>query len=166
MGRLEALLLWCRAGDEEALEELIRRWERKVFYYVGRLVAEESDAWDVLQQTWVRVLKGVAKIKDAEKPVPWLYRVGEIRASRIANRCWHRNDGSIVRPSSSIWQASKFWKRIGRRRKFIADWRSFQCILLGFSHPKHFETACAEVGHSRGIPPQVSASYAPRTVRT
>ena len=93
MGRLEALLLWCRAGDEEALEELIRRWERKVFYYVGRLVAEESDAWDVLQQTWVRVLKGVAKIKDAEKPVPWLYRVARNtglshRKSLLAQKRW------------------------------------------------------------------------------
>jgi RNA polymerase sigma-70 factor (ECF subfamily) len=44
----------CRAGDAEALEELIRRWEGKLFYYVRRLVADEADAWDILQQTWAR----------------------------------------------------------------------------------------------------------------
>ncbi len=75
MGRLEALLRRCRAGDVEALEELIRRWERKLFYYVRRLVPDESDAWDVLQQTWVRMLKGIGTVRDAETLVPWLYRV-------------------------------------------------------------------------------------------
>jgi len=93
MGRLEALLRRCRAGDEEALEELIRRWERKLFYYVRRLVAEESDAWDVLQQTWVRVLKGIDKVRDAEKLVPWLYRVARNtafshRKSLLAQKRW------------------------------------------------------------------------------
>jgi RNA polymerase sigma factor (sigma-70 family) len=75
MGRLEALLRRCRAGDREALEELVRRWERKIFYYVRRLVANEADAWDVLQQTWARVIKGIGGVKDAEKLVPWIYRV-------------------------------------------------------------------------------------------
>jgi hypothetical protein len=41
---LEALLRRCRKGDQEAMEELIRRWERKLFYYVRRLVPDESDA--------------------------------------------------------------------------------------------------------------------------
>jgi hypothetical protein len=44
MGRLEALLRRCQAGDEEALEELIRRWERRLFYYVRRLVAVKRAA--------------------------------------------------------------------------------------------------------------------------
>ena len=48
-----------QAGDREALEELIRRWERQLFYYVRRLVVNESDAWDILQQTWTRVIKGI-----------------------------------------------------------------------------------------------------------
>src|SRR3954452_7023482 len=75
MGRLEALLRRCRAGDAEALEELIRRWERKLFYYVRRLVADEPDAWDILQQTWARVVKGTGNVRDSEKLIPWLYRI-------------------------------------------------------------------------------------------
>jgi RNA polymerase sigma-70 factor, ECF subfamily len=75
MDRLEALLQRCRAGDQEALEELIRRWERKLFYYVQRLVEHEPDAWDILQQTWMRVLKGIGGVRDADKLVPWIYRV-------------------------------------------------------------------------------------------
>src|SRR4051812_1532047 len=71
----EALLRRCPAQDEEALEELIRRWEQKLFYYVRRLVPCEADAWDVLQQTWVRVVNGIGGMRDANKLAPWLYRV-------------------------------------------------------------------------------------------
>lgn len=93
MGRFEALLRRCRAGDEEALEELIRRWERKLFYYVRRLVADESDAWDVLQQTWVRVVKGIGKVRNSDQLVPWLYCVARNRAishrkSLLARERW------------------------------------------------------------------------------
>jgi RNA polymerase sigma-70 factor (ECF subfamily) len=75
MDRLDAFLRRCRAGDEEALEELVRRWERKLFYYVRRLVSNEADAWDILQQTWMRVFKGIGSVRDSDKLVPWLYRV-------------------------------------------------------------------------------------------
>ena len=84
MDRIEALWRRCRAGDAEALEELIRRWERKLFYYVRRLVAEEADAWDVLQQTWLRVIKGIGAVRDADKLVPWLYCVA--RSAALSHR--------------------------------------------------------------------------------
>ena len=93
MVRPEALLQRCRLGDEEALEELIRRWERRLFYYVRRLVADEADAWDVLQQTWLRVLKGIAAVRDADRLVPWMYRVARNaalthRRSLLAQERW------------------------------------------------------------------------------
>jgi RNA polymerase sigma factor (sigma-70 family) len=93
MDRLEALLHRCRAGDEEALDELIRRWERKLFYYVRRLVEHEADAWDILQRTWIRVLKGIRGVRDPGKLVPWLYRVARNaamshRQSLLARERW------------------------------------------------------------------------------
>src|SRR3954468_14715733 len=75
MDRLQALLHRCRAGDADALEELVRRWERKLFYYVRRLLPQEEDAWDVLQMTWVRVIGGIGKVRDADALVPWVYRI-------------------------------------------------------------------------------------------
>src|SRR5437660_11731211 len=84
MDRIEALWRRCRAGDPEALEELIRRWERKLFYYVRRLVAEEADAWDVLQQTWLRVVRGIGAVRDADTLVPWLYCVA--RSAALSHR--------------------------------------------------------------------------------
>jgi len=46
----QLLVLRCRRGDKAALEELIQNWERRLFYYVRRLVDDEEDAWDILQE--------------------------------------------------------------------------------------------------------------------
>ncbi len=71
----ELLVLRCRRGQKQAFEELVRLWEKRLFYYIRRLVATEEDAWDVLQETWVKVLKGITSLKDAHKLPTWLYRV-------------------------------------------------------------------------------------------
>jgi RNA polymerase sigma-70 factor (ECF subfamily) len=72
--RTEYLLLRCRRGDPTALAELVGHWERRLLYYVRRLVGEEAAAWDVLQQTWIRILPALGRLRDPGKFAPWLYR--------------------------------------------------------------------------------------------
>lgn len=101
MGQLSALLRRCRSGDPDALEELVRRWERKLFYYVRRLVVCEADAWDVLQQTWVRVIQGIGSVRDPDKLAAWLYRVARNtalshRQSLLAKERWLDHEISVV----------------------------------------------------------------------
>jgi hypothetical protein len=40
----ELLVLRCQRGQREALEELVRSWEKRLFYYVRRLVDDEQTA--------------------------------------------------------------------------------------------------------------------------
>ena len=100
MSGFEALLRRCQAGDAEALEELIRRWELKLFYYVRRLVSHEEDAWDILQQTWMRIVKGIGSVRDAERLAPWMYRVARNvalshRKSLLAQQRWIDKQASV-----------------------------------------------------------------------
>jgi RNA polymerase sigma-70 factor (ECF subfamily) len=78
--RLELLLLRCRRGDRQAFTELIRDWERRLFFYVRRIVATEEDAWDVLQQTWLKVFAGIKGLTHAENLPAWLYKVARLTA--------------------------------------------------------------------------------------
>ena len=71
----ELLALRCQAGDRSAFEELVRSTEGRLFYFVRRLVRDEADAWDVLQQTWVRAVRGIASLDDPARVLPWLYRI-------------------------------------------------------------------------------------------
>jgi len=71
----EWLVLRLKDGQKPAFEELIRHWEKRLFYYVRRIVPTEEDAWDVLQQTWMKVLKGIGSLKDHGALATWLYRI-------------------------------------------------------------------------------------------
>jgi RNA polymerase sigma-70 factor (ECF subfamily) len=80
----ELLALRCRRGDRAALEELIRTWELRLLYFIRRLVRDETDAWDVFQETWVRVLRGIGSLSEPGSLAPWLYRVARNTALRHA----------------------------------------------------------------------------------
>jgi RNA polymerase sigma-70 factor (ECF subfamily) len=71
--RTQLLAIRCRQGDMAAFEPLVRLWESRLFYYVRRLVDQEADAWDVLQKTWIKAMRGVRSLKDPEAFPCWLY---------------------------------------------------------------------------------------------
>jgi RNA polymerase sigma-70 factor (ECF subfamily) len=71
----ELLVLRCQQGQKEAFEELVRSWEKRLFFYVRRLVDDEQDAWQMLQQTWVKVLRGIKKLRQPRKLPAWLYGI-------------------------------------------------------------------------------------------
>ena len=73
--RSQLLILRYRSGDNEAFRELVALWEKPLFYYIRRLVKTEEDAWDVLQETWIRIIRGIGKLSNPESLPSWLYRI-------------------------------------------------------------------------------------------
>jgi RNA polymerase sigma factor (sigma-70 family) len=69
----ELLVLRCRQGQKSAFEELVRMWEQRLFYYIRRLVDDEQEAWQILQEIWVKVLRGIRKLREPRKLPTWLY---------------------------------------------------------------------------------------------
>ncbi len=76
----ELLVLRCRQGQRAALEELVRTWERPLFYYIRRLIDDEDETRQVLQQSWVGVLQGLDALREPRKLPAWLYRIARITA--------------------------------------------------------------------------------------
>jgi len=76
----ELLVLRCKRGDSRAFDELFRLWEERLFYYIRRLVGSEADAWDVLQQTWLKVFKGIKTLDDSDRLPIWLYQIARYSA--------------------------------------------------------------------------------------
>lgn len=70
----ELLVLRCQQGQKNAFEELSRMWEKRLFYYIRRLLDDEHDAWQILQDTWVNVLRGIRKLREPRMLPAWLYR--------------------------------------------------------------------------------------------
>ena len=76
----ELLVLRCQEGDTEAFELLVGRWQRRLWRHAWRLTADESEAWDALQEAWIGISRGIARLADAEAFPAWAYRI-------VSNKC-------------------------------------------------------------------------------
>ena len=82
------LLLRCQAGDETAYSELVERYSPRLRYFLRRL-ASETDAHaveDILQDVWVDVFRGLARLVDLGAFPAWIYRIARDRAVRRLRR--------------------------------------------------------------------------------
>lgn len=70
----ELLWLRCRRSDPEAMERLVCMLEQPLYYFVRRIVAHDADAWDVMQEVWIRVFAGTRTVRAASTFKPWIYR--------------------------------------------------------------------------------------------
>ena len=86
--RDELLALRCRRKRPGAFAELVGVWERPLFYVVRRLVDNEEDAWDVLQQTWMKVVNGIAGLREPRSLPTWLYTVARNTAMNHLRRAY------------------------------------------------------------------------------
>lgn len=71
----ELLAIRFRKGERTAFDELAALWEGKLFYFLRRFTDSEQDAWDLLQQTWIKVLESLGKLRDTSTLPAWLYKV-------------------------------------------------------------------------------------------
>ncbi|MCG5219988.1 sigma-70 family RNA polymerase sigma factor [Streptosporangium sp. KLBMP 9127] len=70
----ELLVLRCRLGEREAFAELVGAWHGPVWRYVrGMLGAERAD--DVAQEVWLAVIRGLPRLKEPGRFVPWLFTI-------------------------------------------------------------------------------------------
>jgi RNA polymerase sigma-70 factor, ECF subfamily len=76
----DILVIRCQTRDECAFRELVRRWEPRLYYYLRRLVEDESAIWDVLQNTWLAVFRHLPRLENARKFRSWVYRIAHDQA--------------------------------------------------------------------------------------
>jgi RNA polymerase sigma factor (sigma-70 family) len=64
-----------QAGDERALNELIRKYQEPLFRFICRYTGDEETARDLLQETFVRLYFGIRRFEPRAKFVTWLYSI-------------------------------------------------------------------------------------------
>jgi RNA polymerase sigma-70 factor (ECF subfamily) len=69
------LLLRARNGDADAFSEFVLRWHGRLRTHAGRLTGHSAAADDVLQETWIAVLKGLGRLSDVVGFRAWLFRI-------------------------------------------------------------------------------------------
>ena len=71
----EELVTRATAGDLEAFNQLVSRWERPIFALAYRTLGREEEARDVVQDAFMRAYRGLGGFKGEAKFSSWLYRI-------------------------------------------------------------------------------------------
>jgi RNA polymerase sigma factor (sigma-70 family) len=75
----EWIAVRCQLGERAAFDELIERWHGPIGQYVRNL-SDDDAAQDIAQDIWLRVLRGIGRLRDPAKLRAWLFG--------IAHRTW------------------------------------------------------------------------------
>lgn len=76
----EILVLDCQAGRAKAMEALVSRWQKRLWQHAYRLVGDADAAWDVTQQSWLTIIKGLRKLREPTHFKAWAYRITTTKA--------------------------------------------------------------------------------------
>ncbi len=71
----EALMLRYRAGEVRAFERLLERHRKPIYNFILRSVLQSALAEDLLQETFLRVIRGAATWERQAKFSTWLYTI-------------------------------------------------------------------------------------------
>lgn len=69
------LVLASKAGDTAAFEELVARYDRKLFRIAYQILHNPDDAQDVVQDAFIKVFQNLRQFRADSKFSTWLYRI-------------------------------------------------------------------------------------------
>jgi len=76
----DILVARAKAGDEEALEALFRAFETPVYNLAGRMLRSSEDAEDVLQETFLEVVRSIGAYRGDGALWGWVRRIAASKA--------------------------------------------------------------------------------------
>lgn len=83
----EILVLQCQEGDSAAFEQLLERWQDRLWRHASRLTGDEDAAWDAVQETWLAISRDIRRLRSPAAFRAWAYQI-------TTNKCkdWIRKE--------------------------------------------------------------------------
>ncbi|MBX3024421.1 sigma-70 family RNA polymerase sigma factor [bacterium] len=88
----EALVAQVARGDEQALAELLRRWQRPLAHFLHRRTGGR-DVEDLYQEVWLRVVRAAERFDGERRFSTWLFQIA-LNLSRDWQRRQPRESGA------------------------------------------------------------------------
>ena len=71
----EILVMDCQSGSVKAMEMLVCRWQKRLWKYAYNMAGDAEAAWDITQESWLGIIKGMRKLHDPARFRSWAYRI-------------------------------------------------------------------------------------------
>ena len=93
----ELLVIKCKQGDSGAFDQLVAKWQRRLWNYAYKVTGSDSASWDIVQETWCGVIKGLRKLDDVGVFGCWIFKI-------LNNKCtdWLRKQQSQTRLNAKL----------------------------------------------------------------
>ena len=131
----------AQAGDLAAFEELVSRYEQRVYTQARRITGQEQDAEDVTQQAFLSALEHLADFRGEASFATWLTRI----ATHAALKIIRKRQGL---PTMSLEAATEEQETYGSipHPEYITDWREGPAELATHSETQQLiDTALAQL---------------------
>lgn len=84
------LVMRAQAREAGAFPQLVARYERRLLYYIHRLLGNEVDREDVLQEVWIRVFLKINTLRAPDAFRVWVYKIAhDVAMSQLRQRKRH-----------------------------------------------------------------------------
>ena len=91
----EVLMLAFQAGDARAFEQLVQRHRSAIFNFLLRLLGDRARAEDLLQETWLKVVRSAPSYEKKAKFTTWVYTIARNLCVDQSRRDRHRATSSL-----------------------------------------------------------------------
>jgi RNA polymerase sigma-70 factor, ECF subfamily len=71
-----ALVTAAKAGDYDAFEQLVNRYEQKIYRLGLNITGNPEDAEDVLQETFLKAFENLSRFREDSRFYTWIVRIG------------------------------------------------------------------------------------------
>jgi RNA polymerase sigma-70 factor (ECF subfamily) len=92
---MDRLVDAARRGDRAAFDELVRRTYVDTYTLAMRLTANEEDARDVVQESYLRAWKGIKRFRGDAQFSTWMYRITANAAATLVQKRRRRRVESL-----------------------------------------------------------------------
>ena len=71
---------------ESAFRVLVSQYKERLYWHIRKIVISHDDADDVLQNTFIKVFKGIDNFKQESKLYSWMYRIATNESITFINK--------------------------------------------------------------------------------
>lgn len=148
----ELLVLRAQGGERAAFAELVARYQERLWRHAARVGGAEG-AWDVLQETWLVLARGLRGLSDPARFRRWVYTVVTrlaLRGRRAGAREHATASETLDAHAAPDDEAEARADESARVRRALDELAPEQRALLSLRYLEGFELA--ELAEVLGVP--------------
>lgn len=91
----QLLIKQVQNGNKAAFSQLVEKWHSKIYRFAFRFFADEDEAQEITQKTFIKTYQNVKTLKNPDKFSAWIYRVANNLCLDELKRAGRRKSTSL-----------------------------------------------------------------------